>query len=223
VTRSFRTFAAVLCALILLSSNAAFGSDDKPAGGSSGSGSSGSGSSGSGSSGSGSGSSGSGSSGSGSDSRGRGRGGDNDDDTSSVPEAPTPTAATVPHSTLAPPGTSPTPLPVGGTTPLPVGATTQPASGGSRERRTRCGARGWATLRVQDKGSSLRVRFSIDPRPSSTWSVVVLHERRIAWRGTVRRGEFDRLVQDYPGADAIAVRADDGRGTVCTVELVTPG
>src|SRR5689334_3788427 len=57
-------------------------------------------------------------------------------------------------------------------------------------------------------------------RPGGEWQVVLVHEGRVAWRGLARadaRGtvHVKRRLDDYPGADRIAVRAHGPDGATC--------
>ena len=55
------------------------------------------------------------------------------------------------------------------------------------------------------------------------WHVVLVHERRVAWRGTAKGSfELERAFADYPGSDAVTARATGPRGTVCQVTGVVP-
>jgi uncharacterized protein (DUF58 family) len=86
-----------------------------------------------------------------------------------------------------------------------------------------CSARSTVQLRVRARDDDqLRVEYTVrTPRRGSTWAVVVVHERRIAWRGTVRTGSssgaFSRrhALPDWPGRDTVTVRALGPGGEVC--------
>src|SRR5690349_1167558 len=57
-------------------------------------------------------------------------------------------------------------------------------------------------------------------RPGGTWEVVFVHEGQVAWRGSVRADAHGyvkvmRRLDDYPGADRIAVRAHGPAGATC--------
>jgi hypothetical protein len=58
-------------------------------------------------------------------------------------------------------------------------------------------------------------------RGGERWRVVLVHERRVAWRGRARTRQGDgsfrirRSLPDFGGADQIAVRASGPRGNTC--------
>jgi hypothetical protein len=57
-------------------------------------------------------------------------------------------------------------------------------------------------------------------RPGGEWRVVVVHEGRVAWRGSARADDHGSLkvkrrLDDYPGADRVAVRAHGPDGATC--------
>jgi len=92
------------------------------------------------------------------------------------------------------------------------------------EAAGRCGATSSWRLRAESRDGVIQVDFEM--RRSSgrsgpvRWRVVLLHERRIAARAVLvtRRGGSEGLrrgIPDYPGADAIAVRAVSASGEVC--------
>jgi len=65
--------------------------------------------------------------------------------------------------------------------------------------------------------------------PGALWRVVVVHEGHITWRGKARVGEdgtlnVKRQMDDYPGADRVAVRAYGPGGATCTkaLQLTSP-
>jgi hypothetical protein len=91
-----------------------------------------------------------------------------------------------------------------------------------------CTARSTVRLRVRtlDDADRLRVDFSIRTRRrGTTWSVVVVHERRIVWRAPARTGSssgaFSRrlLRPDWDGRDTVTVRALGPAGEVCRASV----
>jgi len=78
-------------------------------------------------------------------------------------------------------------------------------------------------LRVRTRdGDELRIDLDVrTPRRGSPWSIVVIHERRIATRLRMRTGSSSgsfslrRTVPDWPGRDTVTVRAIGPRGEVC--------
>jgi hypothetical protein len=104
--------------------------------------------------------------------------------------------------------------------------------GGSDDLRARgtCGAGADAELRLRDRGGSIRVRFDVDGRRAGErWRVVLVHERRVAWRGSARTSSSSasfsirRSVPDYDGADQVAARASGPGGNTCEATGVLQG
>ena len=94
-----------------------------------------------------------------------------------------------------------------------------------------CSARSTVRLRVRTRDEDeLRVDLTVrTPRRGAAWSVVVVHERRIAWRGTQRTGSssgaFSRrlTLSDWPGRDMVTVRALGPGGEVCRASVTVAG
>jgi hypothetical protein len=85
-----------------------------------------------------------------------------------------------------------------------------------------CGSGATSKLRLKSEDDGIELRFEVDhSRAGVLWRVVLVHERRIAWKGTVRTtrpsGSFQvrRTVQDLAGADAVTARALGPGGLVC--------
>jgi hypothetical protein len=85
-----------------------------------------------------------------------------------------------------------------------------------------CGAGGAASsLRLRSRGG-IEVRFEVDQRRAGeVWRVVLVHERRVAWKGSAKTGlggsfEVERTVADLPGADEVTVRAWGPGGLGCS-------
>ena len=86
-------------------------------------------------------------------------------------------------------------------------------------------------LRVRTRdGDELRVDLDVrTPRRGTLWSVVVIHERRIATRLRMRTGSSSgsfslrRTVPDWPGRDTVGVRAIGPRGEVCRASATIAG
>lgn len=78
-----------------------------------------------------------------------------------------------------------------------------------------------ASLRLRAEDGEIRVEFEIDSRWPGTWNVIVLHERRIAFRGpirprsTSRSVRLRRVLEDWYGRDTITVRASGPRSETC--------
>jgi hypothetical protein len=99
--------------------------------------------------------------------------------------------------------------------------------GDARIERT-CTGRSTVQLRVRGRDDDLlRVDLTVrTTRRGATWGVVVVHERRLARRAHARTslssGSFSRrfTVADWPGRDAITVRALGPGGEVCRASVV---
>jgi hypothetical protein len=94
-----------------------------------------------------------------------------------------------------------------------------------------CTARSTVRLRVRTRDEDeLRVDYAIrTARRGASWSVVVVHERRIAWRGPARTGSSSgdlsrRLtLPDWPGRNTVTVRALGPGGEVCRASVTIRG
>ena len=93
-----------------------------------------------------------------------------------------------------------------------------------REVRGTCSRGSETRLRVREDDGSLRVELRIDTgRRGARWSVIVLHERRIAFRGVLRTTRSSgslrlrRSVRDLYGRDTIVVRASGPRRETCRI------
>ena len=90
----------------------------------------------------------------------------------------------------------------------------------------RCSRGSEAELRVRVRGSQIRVELDIDvERPGGAWRVILLHERRTAFRGTLRPGSsgsirLRRTVPNWFGTDTVTVRATAARGETCRATAV---
>jgi hypothetical protein len=83
-----------------------------------------------------------------------------------------------------------------------------------------CGRGASAELRVRAHHGALEVELRVRRhRAGERWSVALIHERRVAWRGraTTHDGGFRvrRTLPDYAGADEISARAANPRGLTC--------
>ncbi len=77
-------------------------------------------------------------------------------------------------------------------------------------------------LRLRSRDGRIGVEFDVTrSRRGELWRVVLVHERRVAWRGSVRTrrsgGSFRvrRSLPDYDGSDRVTVRASGPRGLTC--------
>ena len=87
------------------------------------------------------------------------------------------------------------------------------------------GSGGHGSGEAQDSGSphTIAVTFTVRSRRSGvSWRVVLLHERRIVFRGRLRtgppRGTFvlRRSLPDWYGSEMVAARATSPTGEVCS-------
>jgi len=105
------------------------------------------------------------------------------------------------------------------------------ARGGGDEVRTsgRCGGGASSELRIRAEDGTIELRFEVRGARRGSWRVVVVQERRVAWRGTVgasggsRSFRVERELDDLPGADAIMVRASGPRGVTCNASGTLSG
>jgi hypothetical protein len=91
-------------------------------------------------------------------------------------------------------------------------------------RRTSvCSRSSGVTLRLRSADDVIRVELEVETRQrGSRWAVILLHERRIAFRGNLRTDgdgsiELRRTVPDWFGADSFVVRATGPRSESCRV------
>jgi hypothetical protein len=104
------------------------------------------------------------------------------------------------------------------------------AKGGDPEVRVsaRCGAGATAQLRLRDRDGSIRARFEVDHGRVGAWTVVLVHERQIGWKGRARIAsstdsfEIERTLPNFPGSDSVTARATGPRGVVCQATGVLP-
>ena len=90
-------------------------------------------------------------------------------------------------------------------------------------RSASCGSGVTADLRLRLQGGAIRARFEVEHSRPGAWQIVLVHERRVAWRGSARGSfEIERALPDFPGSDAVSARATGPRGVVCQVIGVVP-
>lgn len=94
--------------------------------------------------------------------------------------------------------------------------------GGEVRKAGTCTASSRMTIRLRHDDDRIRVELEIRTRrKGSAWNVILLHERRIAFRGVIRsRGDTVRLrrsIADWFGRDSIVVRASGLRLESCRV------
>jgi hypothetical protein len=95
---------------------------------------------------------------------------------------------------------------------------------GRREARVTgtCAAGASSKLRLRSRDGEISVEFDLSrARRGERWRVVLVHERRVAWRGNVRTqrssGSFRlrRTLPDLDGVDRVTVRASGPPGLTC--------
>jgi hypothetical protein len=92
-----------------------------------------------------------------------------------------------------------------------------------------CGRGASAELRLRSHHGAIEVDFRVRRgRSGERWSVVLVHERRVTVRTTVRTGRHDglrvrRTLPDFAGADEVTARATGPRGLTCTATGVLTG
>ena len=91
------------------------------------------------------------------------------------------------------------------------------------------GAEAELRVRARDHGG-LRVEISLrSRRPARPWTVVVIHERRLAYRGRLgsrrasARASLRLAVPDLPGRDSVVVRARKAAAESCTAVAAVVG
>jgi hypothetical protein len=103
--------------------------------------------------------------------------------------------------------------------------------GGAPEVRVAgtCGNGATSRLRVQARDSGLDTRFDVWGRASASWTVTLVHEHKIAWRGQRRATgpshnfSFGYRLPDFSGADTVKARAVGPRGVACWASATIPG
>ncbi|HKG02161.1 MAG TPA: hypothetical protein VKB03_03200 [Conexibacter sp.] len=103
------------------------------------------------------------------------------------------------------------------------------ARGGGEDVRVAgsCGRGASAELRVRTHHGALEVEYRVRRgRSGERWSVALVHERRVAWRGRATTSDggdgfrIRRTLPDFAGADEITARASGPRGLTCTATAV---
>lgn len=102
---------------------------------------------------------------------------------------------------------------------------------GRREARVSaiCSKGATASLRLRSRDSEIRLEFRVKRHHrGEAWRVVLVHERRVEWRHTLRTagssGTFRvrRTITDYDGPDHVLARASGPRGLTCEAEETLP-
>jgi hypothetical protein len=107
---------------------------------------------------------------------------------------------------------------------LPLSATAGEDDGGDDVRRTgSCTGSSETRLRLRADDDTIRIELEVETRRRrSTWTVILLHERRIAFRGRLRARDdgsvrLRRTVPDWFGSDTVAARAVGPGPETCRV------
>jgi hypothetical protein len=106
---------------------------------------------------------------------------------------------------------------------LPVPAAAGGDDGRDEVRREgTCTGRSETTLRLRADDGEIRIELEIETsRRESRWSLILLHERRIVFRGTLRARDdsvrLRRRVPDWFGSDTVVARATGPRAETCRV------
>jgi hypothetical protein len=106
---------------------------------------------------------------------------------------------------------------------LPLGAVADDEPRDDVRRDGTCSRSSDVELRLRDDDGRIRVELEIETgRRGAQWGVIVLHERRTAFRGAIRTRsdgslELRRSVPDWFGTDTVVVRASGPRAETCRV------
>ncbi len=90
-----------------------------------------------------------------------------------------------------------------------------------------CGG-GVASLRLRTEDAGIEARFSLRRTRAGMWRIVLVQERRVVWRRTVRTTpsrsfEVERTLPNLRGSDTVTARAWGPRGVTCSVTATLPG
>jgi hypothetical protein len=92
-----------------------------------------------------------------------------------------------------------------------------------------CGSGATSKLRLRARDQEIRVQFEVDQsRSGALWRVVLVQDRRVAWRGHARTGgvsdsfEIQLHLRDLPGADGVTARAWGPGGVTCAASATLP-
>ena len=93
-----------------------------------------------------------------------------------------------------------------------------------------CGKGATSKLRLRAKDGAIQVEFEVKAnRGGQRWRVVIVHERRVTWRGRARTRSgsrsfrIRRSIPDFAGADQVTTRASGPRGNTCEATGVLTG
>jgi hypothetical protein len=106
------------------------------------------------------------------------------------------------------------------------------ARGGGDDQRVRtagtCSGTLRAELRLRARDGGIEAELEVEQVPSgSRWRVVVVQERRVAWRGTAvgRSGALRvaRRLREHAGADTVSIRVTRAGGVACRATATLAG
>ena len=93
-----------------------------------------------------------------------------------------------------------------------------------------CGKGATSKLRLRAKDGAIQVEFEVKAnRGGQRWRVVLVHERRVAWRGRARTRSgsrsfrIRRSIPNFDGADQVTARASGPRGNTCAATGLLTG
>jgi hypothetical protein len=93
-----------------------------------------------------------------------------------------------------------------------------------------CSGGAKAKLRLRADNGEIELEFEIEhARAGVLWRVALVHERRVAWKGSARTrrpsGSFavERALPDLPGYDTVTARAWGPSGLACRVTATLAG
>jgi hypothetical protein len=91
-----------------------------------------------------------------------------------------------------------------------------------------CGKGASSSIRLRHDSGAIEIEFEVEhPRSNAPWSVTVVREGRIAWRGGARsrsnRFSLTRRMADLGGADHVMARGVGPRGVTCVAAATLPG
>jgi hypothetical protein len=92
-----------------------------------------------------------------------------------------------------------------------------------------CGRGATAKLKLKEDDGGIEAELEIVRSTArGSWRVVMVHERRVEYRGRIRTNstgwaQVHSRLPDYRGADAVLARAYGPGGVTCTATAVLPG
>jgi len=96
--------------------------------------------------------------------------------------------------------------------------------GGDVRKAGSCTASSKMNVRLRADDGKIRVELEIEGRQhGAAWNVILLRERRIAFRGVIRarkgnrEARLRRTLDDWFGRDSIVIRASGPRAEICRV------